>query len=242
MPAIKKVFPQQFSDLLNRRGLQILAGKNNNYTDNKIAVVQNILKPEYVNAILYELERNIFPVLKNIHVQVPDDIIKKMKKNYSEKLGKSMKMKSSELNSRNSIAYRIAADLGLVDMLSSESYKKMGEVLLGAKFGSSIGQQVICYQHGDYVSPHNDHHPENENLKNGYFDIQLMLSNPSVKHQWLVYEHKGFLNSMKDITSPSGMAVYRLPFWHYTTPLIARPSKINEARRWLFLHSFEFAG
>jgi hypothetical protein len=69
-----------------------------------------------------------------------------------------------------------------------------------------------------------------------------MLSNQSVKHQWLVYEQNGFLNSMKDITSPSGIAVYRLPFWHYTTPLIARPTKINEARRWLLLHSFEFAG
>ena len=241
MPALKKIFPKQFSDLLNRRGLQILAGKNNDYTDHKIAVAQNIIRPEYVSAILNELEHNIFPVLKNFHTQVPADSIKKMKKNYSEKLAKSMKMKSAELNSRNSIAYRIAYDLGLVDMLCSASYKSMGQALLGAKFGCSMGKQVICYQHGDYVSPHNDHHPENENLKNGYFDIQLMLSNQSVKHQWLVYEQNGFLNSMKDITSPSGIAVYRLPFWHYTTPLIARPTKINEARRWLLLHSFEFA-
>jgi hypothetical protein len=242
MPAIKKVFPKQFSDLLNRRGLQLLAGKHIDHADHKIAVVQNIVRPEYVNSILHELDSKIFPVLKNYHNPVSDDIIKKMKKNYSEKLGKSMKMKSSELNSKNSVAYRVASDLGLVDMLNSESYKRMGEVIMGAKFGCSVGKQVICYQHGDYVSPHNDHHPEDEHLKHGYFDIQLMLSNQYVKHQWLVYEQKGFLNSMQDITSPSGIAVYRLPFWHYTTPLIGRQKKISEAKRWLLLHAFEFAG
>ena len=236
---MKKIFPKEFSDLLNRKGLQIIAGNTNGYSDNKIAVVPGIIKPEYVAIILAQLE-SLYPALKNYYTPVPDDIIKKMKKNYSERLGKSMKIKSSELNPGNTKAYKLAVDIGLVDMLSSESYKKMGEVLLGGKFGDSIGKQVICYQPGDYVSPHNDHHPENENIKNGYYDIQLMFSNKQVKHQWLVYEQNGFLNKMADITAPSGIAVYRLPFWHYTTPLIGKPQKIKEAKRWLLLHSFEF--
>lgn len=239
---MKKVFPKQFSDLLNRKGLQILAGKINDYCDHKIAVVPHIIKPVYVNAILLELQQKMYPLLKNYYAPIPGDLIRKLKKNYTEKLGKSMKMKSAELNSKNSIAYKAARDIGLIDMLSSASYKAMGEVLLGAKFGCSSGQQVICYGHGDYVSPHNDHHPEDENSKHGYFDIQLMLSNKFVKYQWLVYEKKGFLNSMADITAPSGISVYRLPFWHYTTPLIADSRKLNEARRWLLLHSFEYSG
>lgn len=237
---MKKVFPKEFSDLLNRKGLQILSRKTNIYNDNRIAVVPDIIKPEYVSIILQQLE-TLFPVLKNYHTPLPDDIIKKMKKNYSEKLGKSMKIKSSELNSRNSKVYRIATEIGLLEMLSSQSYKTIGEALLDAKFGCSIGKQIICYQSGDYVSPHNDHHPENENIKNGYYDIQLMFCNRQVKHQWLVYENKGFLNKMADITSSSGIAVYRLPFWHYTTPLIGKSQKENEAKRWLLLHSFEFS-
>ena len=238
---MKKVFPKQFSDLLNRKGLQLLKGITGTGPDNKIAVVQNIIRPEYVNVILDALNQKVFPVLKNYYAPVPDDIIKKMKRNHSEKLGKSMKMKSAELNSKNALAYKIAAEIGLIDMLSSASYKCMGEALMGKQFGDSTGKQVICYRHGDYVSPHNDHHPENENTRNGYFDIQLMLSNRYVRHQWLVYEQKGFLNSMADISNPSGIAVYRLPFWHYTTPMIGQPQKENEARRWLFLHSYEFA-
>ena len=45
---------------------------------------------------------------------------------------------------------------------------------------------------------------------------------------------------LPEVTGPSGIAVYRLPFWHYTTPLIARRGREHEARRWLLLGSFDF--
>ena len=239
---MKKVFPKEFSDLLNKKGLSILSGKTRGHSDGKIAVVQNILQLEYVASILPELQKKVFPVLKNYRAPIPEDSIWKLKKNYTEKLGKTMKMMTAEMNAKNSKAYRIAWDMGLIDMLSSVSYKSLGETLLGEKFGESNGKQVICYQQGDYVSPHNDHHPENDNTKNGYYDIQLMMSNKYVKHQWLVYEKNGFLNSMADIATPSGIAVYHLPFWHYTTPMIADPGNPDGALRWLFLHSFEHTG
>lgn len=239
---MKQVFPQQFSDILNRKGLDILSGKTNHASDSdrRLKVVQDIIKPVYAQHILAALEQRVFPLLRNCNTPIPGSIIKEMKKNYSEKLGKTMKMKSSGINSANSKTYKIAKEIGLVDMLSSESYRSMGEALMGGKFGTSIGKQIICYEHNNYVSPHNDHHPENENIKNGYYDIQLMLSNKHVKHQWLVYEQQGYLNKFVDITALSGLAVYRLPFWHYTTPMIAKQHGENLAKRWLLLHSYEF--
>jgi hypothetical protein len=33
---------------------------------------------------------------------------------------------------------------------------------------------------------------------------------------------------------------YRLPFWHYTTPLIAKRGQEARARRWLLLGSFDY--
>jgi len=39
---------------------------------------------------------------------------------------------------------------------------------------------------------------------------------------------------------PSSVAVYRLPFWHYTTPLLAKRGREAEARRWLLLGSFDY--
>lgn len=239
---MKQIFPKEFSDILNRKGLAILAGKTEmmaDNTDKRLAVVQDIIKPSCAENILAALLQKLFLLLKDHNSPISPNIIKQMKKNYTEQLGKSMKMKTAELNAPSSNAYRMAQEIGLIDMLSSESYKLMGEVLMGSKFGDSVGKQVICYQHGDYVSPHNDHHPEDANLKHGYFDIQLMLSNKYVKHQWLVYEQNGFLNQTIDITSLSGIAVYRLPFWHYTTPMMAKKHHHESAKRWLLLHSFE---
>ncbi|MFT3980795.1 MAG: hypothetical protein QM687_10025 [Ferruginibacter sp.] len=239
---MKQVFPKEFSDILNRKGLDMLSGKNKTVAedgDRRIKVVQDIIQPRYAESILTALEKNVFPLLRNCHAPVPASIIEEMTENYSEKLGKSMKMKSAEINS-HSKTYKMAKDIGLVDMLASESYRGMGQSLMGEKFGRSIGKQIICYEHGNYVSPHNDHHPENENIKDGYFDIQLMLSNKYVQHQWLVYEQQGFLNKFADITSLSGMAVYRLPFWHYTTPMMAKKKSESMAKRWLLLHSYEF--
>jgi hypothetical protein len=36
--------------------------------------------------------------------------------------------------------------------------------------------------------------------------------------------------------------VYRLPFWHFTTPLAAKPGRADDARRWLLLGTFLPAG
>ena len=239
---MKPIFPMEFSDLLNQKGLKILKADSSSEPIEKLAVAQNIIRKDYVDNILSALESKVFPLLKNYHAPIPEELIPKLKKNYTETLGKSMRIKSSDLNSRRSMACRVAADIGLTAMMSSQSFRQMGEQLLGSPFGPSVSKQVICYGAGDYVSPHNDHHPEDAHLKNGYFDIQLMLSNRHVRHQWLVYEKDGFLNSMVNIATESGIAAYRLPFWHYTTPLLPNPRNGGVARRWLLLHSFELGG
>jgi hypothetical protein len=67
-----------------------------------------------------------------------------------------------------------------------------------------------------------------------------MFSNDAVKSQYLVYEQNRFLSDAHDVSGRSGIAVYRLPFWHYTTPLIGKPGRETEARRWLLLGSLDF--
>jgi len=77
-------------------------------------------------------------------------------------------------------------------------------------------------------------------VRNGFVDVHIMFSNDAVASQLLVYEEGGFLSKSHEVTGRSGIAVYRLPFWHYTTPLIARRGREHEARRWLLLGSFDF--
>ena len=75
-------------------------------------------------------------------------------------------------------------------------------------------------------------------LRDGYVDIHIMLSSPKVASQLLVYERQqGMLNEVAEIGKGMSIAVYQLPFWHYTTPMLARAGT-DDARRWLLLASY----
>jgi hypothetical protein len=37
------------------------------------------------------------------------------------------------------------------------------------------------------------------------------------------------------------LTLYRLPFWHYTTPLQAKPKQERKAARWVLLGTFLYA-
>ena len=56
---------------------------------------------------------------------------------------------------------------------------------------------------------------------------------PAVAHQWLVYAKGRHFSEISSVNTVGGVTVYRLPFWHYTTPLVARPGAQEDARRWL---------
>ena len=237
---MKKIFPSEFSDILNGRGLKALRDPTQDHNC-KLGFLSNIIQKKYAEKILQDLNEYFY---RNLHIHnatIPHDSIMRMKRNYTEQLGKTMKMKTIDLNNVRTKSYKLALDTGLIEMLHSASYKKMGEMLLTASFGAPVGNQLICYEDSGYVSPHNDHHPEDKHLKAGYYDIQLMLSNNYVTNQFLVYEEHGFLNKAVDISTLSGIAVYRLPFWHYTTPLMAKKNFESKAQRWLLLGSYEFA-
>ena len=64
------------------------------------------------------------------------------------------------------------------------------------------------------------------------------LATPAVASQWLVYEQDGHFSAMADVNTVGGITAYRLPFWHYTTPLQARRGREAEARRWVLLGTF----
>jgi len=146
------------------------------------------------------------------------------------------------MNSERSKSLAAAREIGLAQMMESQSFFRFAEGLVGAPLSEEHqGRQVICYEPGDYSGPHNDHHPERPEAKNGFIDLHVMLSNDAVESQWLVYEERGFLSSGHDVSGTSGIAIYRLPFWHYTTPLVARRGREREARRWLLLGSFDYA-
>ena len=207
----------------------------------QFVLYDRIMRPETARACTRLLDRHIYPLLRPLVDPIPRDSISGMTENYGETLPKTVSLKTCFLFSRRFQAYATAEKLGLIAMLRSESLQRLAESVTGLRL-ERPSPQVICYDAGDYSGPHNDHHPENEQVKDGYVDLHIMFGNEAVAHQWLVYEQNRHFRAIQDINLQGGLAVYRLPFWHYTTPLAAKAGREKEARRWLLLVSFEIAG
>ncbi|HEX2062003.1 MAG TPA: hypothetical protein VHK90_14775 [Thermoanaerobaculia bacterium] len=168
-------------------------------------------------------------------------MLREMKKNYSEKLSKTVRVRTATLNSRRSKALDAAREIGLSQMMSSKSFRRCAQAVTRSNLREDYwARQIICYETGDYSGPHNDHHPERAEARNGFLDFHVMFANGAVAQQLLVYEEQGFLSAAQEVSRQPSIAVYRLPFWHYTTPLQARRGAEDRARRWLLLGSFDY--
>ena len=58
-----------------------------------------------------------------------------------------------------------------------------------------------------------------------------------MKHQWLVYSRAGHFSEIVSVAKPASVTAYRLPFWHYTTPLVAKRGR-RDVARWVLLGTF----
>ena len=233
-------FPDEFSDILTPFGRAVLKGKARAARGlfSRIVVLPQVIKPRIAASLIQVLDRNLYPRLLTIERKIPRTSITEMTENYTEKLPKALHVKSAHLHSRGCQGYAAAAKINLIPMLRSPSLLAFAESVTGLKLLPGMGCQALCYEHSHYVGPHNDHHPESEDAAIGYVDFHIMLSNRHVSHQWLVYEEKGHLSSVVDISLPVGVAVYKLPFWHYTTPLSGRAGYESLARSWVLISSF----
>ena len=241
------MFPTEFADLLNRRGRKLLDGDGNGFEvfrrrgATPIVLIDKVIDDGVAQRCIADLDEAMYPTLKRMHMPIPRESLTGMKQNYSERLMKTVRVRTATFNSRSSEALRAADAIGLGPMMRSETFRRFAEVVVGQPLRRDFwGRQIICYENGDYSGPHNDHHPEDKQVRNGFVDAHIMFSNDAVASQLLVYEERGFLSRSHEVTGRSGIAVYRLPFWHYTTPLRARPGREREARRWLLLASFDF--
>ncbi|HKS23802.1 MAG TPA: hypothetical protein VJZ76_13455 [Thermoanaerobaculia bacterium] len=241
------MFPTEFADLLNRRGRKLLDGDGQGHEvfrrrgATPIVLFEDLIDDDTARRCIADLDGGMYAHLKRMYTPIPREAITKMKENYTDSLRKTVRVRTATFNSRTSRVLDAANAIGLGPMLESQSFLRFAEVVVGQPMRSDWwGRQVICYEPGDYSGPHNDHHPEHTEIKNGFVDVHIMFSNDAVASQLLVYEERGFLSRSHEVAAPSGIAVYRLPFWHYTTPLVARKGREGKARRWLLLGSFHF--
>ena len=239
-----RAFPHEFSDMLTPAGLRILKGETENslFLNGKryFAIFDRMVDKRKADDAVKLMDTHLYPHLAVEQRRIPPESITGMKENYEEVLNKTMHIKTAFFRRSSARSYQAAEKIGLLRMMRSSTFTDFAEAVTGLKLDRDLNLQVSCYEHGDYVGPHNDHHPESKVARNGFVDLHIMFSNDAVKSQWLVYENRGFLSSSHEVGTTSGIAVYRLPFWHYTTPLVGKPGREGEARRWLLLGSFDF--
>ncbi len=233
-----KAIPSEFEDLLSRQGRRVLAGTHplcGALADPKrrFLMADDLLDRARVARVRRVLEAELVDTLEPIEQPIPPESIWGLKRDYAELLPKTTRAKTIYFDSRREPGVKAAERLGLAGALRSQSFRMFAEVLAGRKLASGWGQQVLRYGPGDYAGPHNDHHPQNKRAKRGYIDLHVSLCTPDVK-QWLVYSRAGHFSEIVSVAGPATVTAYRLPFWHYTTPLAGGP----KAARWVLLGTF----
>jgi hypothetical protein len=240
-------FPVEFADLLTPKGRRILDGADGEMQgalvgpDRFFTVIQGAISRETALRVHGLIARHLAPHMTRLSAAIPPRSITGQTRNYQERLPKVARLRTAYLERRGTAAWAAAERSGLIGMMGSASYRRFAEVIAGRPLDRKFGRQVLAYGPGDYAGPHTDHHPEEERARNGYVDFHISFGHPAVAHQYLVYARGGHLSEIVDVAAPGLITIYRLPFWHYTTPLIAKPGHAHTARRFVVLGTFLYA-
>jgi hypothetical protein len=231
--------PGEFEDLLNSQGRRVLAGTHElcgALADprRRFLMRDDLLDRAKAAKLRKALQEALSDTLEPLDKPILPESIWDMRRDYTELLPKTARSHTIFFDSRREPGVKAAEKIGLARLMRSESFRAFAAALAGRKLKSGWGVQVLRYGPGDYAGPHNDHHPENKAAKRGYIDLHLSLCTPEVEHQWLVYARAGHFSEIVPVSGAATLTAYRLPFWHYTTPLVG-PAK---AARWVLLGTF----
>lgn len=236
--------PAEFEDLLNASGRRVLAGTHalcGALANPRVRflVRHDLLDRAKVERVRRALERSLKDELELMERPIPPESISDMRHDYSELLPKTSRAHTIYFESRREPGVKAAERIGLARMMRSDSFRAFAAALAGRRLAANWGLQVLRYGAGHYAGPHNDHHPENKDARSGYIDLHVSLCAPEVAHQWLVYSRAGHFSEIVSVAQPAMVTAYRLPFWHYTTPLVTKRGK--DAARWVLLGTFLYA-
>lgn len=230
-------FPSEFEALLSPTGRAVLSGRRRLATSRFLAV-DGLLDRRHSAAALVLLDRSLRELVTAMEDPIPPWTITGMQHDYGELLPKTVRVKTATFASRRSRAFQRAGEIGLHAMLGSESFFEFAQRLSGRQLARGWGTQVLCYGPGDYAGPHNDHHPEDADARDGYTDVHLTFCTEGVAAQSLIAEEGGHFSREYSVATLGGVTCYRLPFWHFTTPLRAKRGREKAARRWVVLGTF----
>jgi len=153
-------FPSEFSQLTRP---SLWAGRGTITpiiaTESRVRWFPLAIRPAQAVRALAILERRMAPFLRPVNSPLDTSTISGMKVNYGEKLPKTLRNSTIDLNATRSTAYAEARRIGLISLLGSASLSEFAALVTGLKLKPDPAMQLIRYRHRDFVGPHNDHHP-----------------------------------------------------------------------------------
>jgi hypothetical protein len=243
--------PRDFAELLTPLGRRVLergdAGLARALARERLVYAEGLVDRRRAAAMRDLLERRLAPLLAPLVRPIPPGSIRNQTRDAEERLIKTVRVRTATLENPRAAATRAAARLGLLALLRSPTLRRLAERLAGRALDPANGAQVLRYGPGDYSGPHTDHTPENARAAGGYVDAHLSLAGAGAE-QTLVWDGgDGHLSRAVPVGTCGGLAIYRLPFWHYTTPLVRGPGGRPAPRagtgpfRWVALATYLIA-
>ncbi len=238
-----KTLPREFAGLLTAEGRKVLAGRHGlsgflATGQSRFVAAEGLIDEQKARGVAALLERALGPRTFLMEQPIPRAATWGMKVAYKEKLPKTVRVQTAMIDDEKSPARKVAEEVGLIAMMTSASFHAFAEALSGYPLRTQWGLQALCYREQDYSGPHNDHHPDEPLGCDGYTDLHLTFCTEGVGHQFLVYEKQGHLTELQSVATRGGVTCYRLPFWHYTTPLMPKRGRAADCRRWVLLGTF----
>jgi hypothetical protein len=235
MPTLKtQRFPDELEDLLSARGRRVLSGRDPHAKDalarGAFYTATGLIHARWARDGAALLQRAFGDLMVDLERSLPNPFSSVA--TGMELLPKVCRMLTSPTTAE---AFTRAQDCGLYALMKSDSYRAFAQVLAGRPVRGPDHLQVLAYRAGDYAGPHTDNHPHAPTVRHGYTDLHLTFCTPGVEEQLLVYQRDGHLTEVASLAASGAVTAYRLPFWHYTTPLQVRRTA---AQRWLVLGTF----
>src|SRR3954449_6780572 len=124
------MFPNEFADLLNRRGRKLLDGDGRGHEvfrrrgATPIVLYEDLIDDDVARRCTATLDAGMYASLKRMHTPIPRESLTGMTENYSEALRKTVRVRTATFNSPRSQVLAAAHAIGLGPMLASESFRR----------------------------------------------------------------------------------------------------------------------
>ena len=181
------------------------------------------------------LEEALTPVLEPLAKPIPPETIWEMRRDYGELLPKTSRSRTIFFDSRREPGVKAAERIGLVRMMRSASLPRLRRGAGRPQAAHGLGPAGAALRAGRLCRPA-QRPPSREPGCQGAATSTCIsaCARRASTHQWLVYSRAGHFSEIVSVAAPATVTAYRLPFWHYTTPLCGTA----KAARWVSAGTF----